>query len=146
MSAIFENVVDAFAPVAEDAGKTLAARVATGITVYGDRELLMQMLANLVENAIRHTPEGTRIEVSLTPSPDGIVGIVADNGPGVPQGEHERIFRRFYRPERSRTTPGSGLGLSLVAAIATLHDMHIEVQDNKPGLRVVLVCHTHARR
>lgn len=142
LSAIFETVIDAFGPAAEDAGKSVIARVEPGIGIRGDRELLTQMLANLVENAIRHTPSGTRIEVSLIPGQDGPVGIVADNGPGVPKEERERIFRRFYRLERSRTTPGSGLGLSLVAAIAALHEISIDLQDNKPGLRVQLTYRT----
>lgn len=138
LSSVFESVIDAFAPAVEDAGKSLDTRVAKNLTIRGDRELLTQMLVNLVENAIRHTPDGARIEVSLTATPDRAIGVVADNGPGVPEAERDRIFRRFYRLEHSRSTPGNGLGLSLVAAVATLHHIEIEVQDNKPGLRVVL--------
>lgn len=143
LSAIFETVIDAFAPAAEDAGKTFVAHVASGISVRGDRELLTQMLANLIDNAIRHTPDGAQIEVSLTRTQEGrATGMIADTGPGVPEEERERIFRRFYRLERSRSTTGSGLGLSLVAAVAALHEINIEVQDNRPGLRVVLTFQT----
>ena len=113
-------------------------QVEPGITVEGDRELLTQMLANLVENANRHTPEGTRIEISLGKTGMTVTGAVADNGTGVPDKERERIFRRFYRLDESRSTPGSGLGLSLVAAIADLHSIRVEVQDNRPGLRFTL--------
>lgn len=138
LSAVFETVVEAFAPSAEDAGKSLEARVAKHVFVRGDRELLSQLLVNLVENAIRHTPEAARIEVDLSVTEEHAVGIVFDNGPGVPERERERIFRRFYRLENSRSSPGSGLGLSLVAAVAALHNARIEVQDNRPGLRVTL--------
>lgn len=138
LSAVFTAVADAFSAVAEDSGRSLAVQVEPGITVDGDRELLTQMLANLVENAYRHTPEGTRMEISLGTMGMAVTGTVADNGPGVPDTERERIFRRFYRLDESRSTPGSGLGLSLVAAIADLHGIRIEVQDNRPGLRFIL--------
>lgn len=139
LSAVFETVIDAFAPAIEDAGKGFVTRVADGVMVRGDRELLTQMLVNLVENAIHHTPAGARIEVSLTMTLDGAVGVVADNGLGIPESEHDRIFRRFYRLEHSRSTPGNGLGLSLVAAVAALHHIEIELQNNNPGLRVILM-------
>lgn len=138
LSVVFETVIDAFAPAIEDAGKSLDTRVAKYVMIRGDRELLTQMLVNLVENAIRHTPDGARIDVSLTATLDGAVGVIADNGPGVPEAERDRIFQRFYRLEHSRSTPGNGLGLSLVAAVSTLHNIEIDLQDNKPGLRVVL--------
>jgi signal transduction histidine kinase len=138
LSALFANVVDAFAPVAEDAGKRLDAKIKPAIGFFGDRELLTQMLANLVENAIRHTPANTRIEVSLGSDHDHIVGIVSDNGPGAPAEERERIFQRFYRLECSRSTPGSGLGLSLVKAVADLHGIALDVRNAEPGLQIVM--------
>jgi signal transduction histidine kinase len=138
LSSIFTTAVEAFGPAAEDAGKTMCEQIAPNIRINGDRELLIQLLANLVENAIRHTPAGTRIEVSLGREGDRIVGFVADNGPGVPAGESERIFRRFYRLERSRSSTGSGLGLSMAAAISELHGIKLEVRDNGPGLRMML--------
>ena len=138
LSAVFVNVVDAFAPAAEDAGKRLDAKIKSAIHFLGDRELLTQMVANLVENAIRHTPAGTRIEVALGSDRECIVGTVTDNGPGVPAEERERIFQRFYRLELSRSTPGSGLGLSLVRAVADLHGIALEVRDAAPGLQIVL--------
>jgi signal transduction histidine kinase len=138
LSATFANVVDAFAPAAEDAGKRLDAKIKPAIRFLGDPELLTQMLANLVENAIRHTPAGTRIEVALGSDREHIVGTVTDNGPGAPAEERERIFQRFYRLEHSRSTPGSGLGLSVAMAVADLHGIAIEVRDAEPGLRIIM--------
>ena len=96
------------------------------------------MLASLLDNAIRHTPKGTRIEVSLREHGSKLVASVADSGPGIPAEERKNVFRRFYRLERSITTPGSGLGLSLVAAVAELHDIELRVEDNAPGLRMTI--------
>jgi signal transduction histidine kinase len=138
LSAVFANVADAFAPAAEDAGKRIDAKIKPAIRFSGDRELLTQMLANLVENAIRHTPAGTRIEVSLGSDRERIVGAVTDNGHGAPVEERERIFQRFYRLEHSRSTPGSGLGLSLVKAVADLHGIALDVRDAEPGLQIVM--------
>jgi signal transduction histidine kinase len=117
LSEVAISVVEAFAPSAEDEGRTLLASTAPA-KIHGDRELLTQMLANLVENGIRHTPPGTRIEVAVRPAPGAVSLVVADNGPGVPGEERERILRRFHRLERSLATEGSGLGLSLVAGHA----------------------------
>ena len=104
----------------------------------GDAELLTQLFANLAENAIRHCPRGTKIELSLKREPGGIVARVADTGPGIPSDERARVLERFHRLDKSRTTPGTGLGLSLVVAITELHGAHLELTDNDPGLRVSL--------
>ena len=138
LSAVFANVADAFAPAAEDAGKRIEAKIKPAIRFRGDRELLTQMIANLVENAIRHTPAGTCIEVSLGSDRERILGMVTDNGPGAPAEERGRIFQRFYRLEQSRSTPGSGLGLSLVKAVADLHDIALDIRDAEPGLQIVM--------
>ena len=91
-------------------------------TIRGDRALLIQLLSNLIENAILHTPRGTHITLSLAQNRRaGAVMTVSDDGPGVPRDEHAKLFQRLYRREASRTRPGYGLGLSLVAAIAELH-------------------------
>jgi signal transduction histidine kinase len=116
----------------------LTAAVTPGVGVRGDRELLMQMLANLVENAIRHTPEGARIGIGLERGADGPVGIVSDTGPGIPPEARDKVFQRFYRLDRSRSTAGNGLGLSLVAAVAETHGIAITLADNPPGLEVRL--------
>ena len=139
LSAVAENVFEAFAAVAEDEGKRLDARIESDISVNGDRELLTQMLANLTENALRHTPAGTVVEVRLERVNGSARLTVSDTVPGIPAEDREQVFRRFYRLDASRSTPGSGLGLSLVAAVAKLHDATISLEDNAPGVRVVVV-------
>ena len=94
------------------------------------------MIANLVENAINHCPDGTDITVSLRCQGGRAIVSVADSGPGIPAGERDKVFRRLYRLDKSRATPGSGLGLSLVKAIADLHSAKITMADNHPGLIV----------
>ena len=133
-SVLVADVAEAFGPSIQDDGKFLKTLVEEEVTLVGDRELLTQVLANLLENSIRHTGAGTAIEVKLVSTPDEVHLIVADNGPGVPAQLREKLFDRFYRPEASRTTPGSGLGLSLVKAIANLHNARISLRDNRPGL------------
>ena len=140
LSAVVEAVADAYRPDAEAAGHALNATVAPGVTVQGDQELLTQAVANLVENALRHTPAGTVIDVRLTDDPGtGVVLAVEDDGPGVGPEELPRLTDRFYRGEQSRTTPGNGLGLSLVEAVADLHRARLEIEALPPGLRVSLV-------
>ena len=138
LGAVLADIADIYEPVAEESGDRLVSTVAVAerAEVTGDRELLTQLFANLIENAIRHSPQGTRIEVGLTQRGEHHVAFVADNGPGIPTDERDNVFRRLYRLERERTTPGSGLGLSLVAAIAELHGAAVELDDNAPGLRV----------
>ena len=138
VSKLFETVAEAFSAVAEDEGKTLTATIAPSVKIWGDGDLLSEMLANLLDNAIRHTPQGSHIEVSLVNHGSQLVASVADDGPGVPPAERERIFRRFYRAEGSTSTAGTGLGLSLVAAVAELHGMKFSATDNMPGLRMTL--------
>jgi signal transduction histidine kinase len=138
LSDVARTVVEAYALPVEESGRILEAEVADGVQVNGDRGLLSQLFVNLVENALHHTPPGTTITLRLARESAGIVAEVADTGPGIPADERGKVFRRFYRLERSRTTPGSGLGLSTVAAIAELHHAAIELKDNTPGLRVVI--------
>jgi signal transduction histidine kinase len=136
LSALVESVVETYAPVAEDERKQIVARIAPGIRFRGDRDLLLQMVVNVVENAIRHAPPGTVVEIELAAGANGPVVVVADRGAGIPPAERDKVFRRFHRLEASRTTPGSGLGLALVAAVAELHHIRVELGDNAPGLRV----------
>lgn len=132
------SVFEAYELSAEETGHSVVSNIDSGVKLNGDRDLLVQMLANLVENALTHTPSGTKIQLGVQHSAAGIEVFAADNGPGVPNGEREKIFLRFYRAEASRTTPGTGLGLSLVAAIAKLHGGTITAADNEPGLRVAI--------
>jgi signal transduction histidine kinase len=138
LSELFRNLAETYAPVADDQGQRLVADVGAGIAVRGDRQLLVQMLANLVENALRHTPRGSTITLSLNDTPQGPRGTVADTGPGIPEEAREKVFRPFYRLEASRSTPGSGLGLAMVAAIAGMHGIEVALAGNEPGLRVTL--------
>ena len=138
LTGIFERVASAYRAVAEDQGKELITALEPDVNFHGDGELLLQMAANLAENAIRHTPSNTRILLTLENSPQGIAASVADSGPGIPAEQREKVFEHFYRLDTSRATAGNGLGLSLVSAVATLHGIHISLQDNKPGLKVLL--------
>ncbi len=137
MVALVSNVHEAFEPSAEEGGQTLVFQVSQGAArVFGDPDLLMQLVSNLVENALRHTPVGTEITVDVTAKPSGIVLSVSDTGPGIDPQDRGKVLRRFYRGEKSRTTEGNGLGLSLCAAIAELHDAKMQLKANNPGLCV----------
>jgi signal transduction histidine kinase len=138
LSEIFETLEETYAPIAEERQQKFFSTIEPNLKFHGDRRLITQMLVNLVENAIRHSPPGARISLILTHRTSGATAVITDTGPGVPEAEREKIFQRFYRLETSRTTSGSGLGLSLVSAIADLHGIRINLADNHPGLRVTL--------
>jgi signal transduction histidine kinase len=138
LAEIARDVVEAFQPAADEGARTLAARLDTPMPMLGDKELLTQMIANLLDNALRHTPQGVRIIVAGDHSPRGLRLTVEDNGPRVDSRDLPMIFQRFYRAEAARSSPGSGLGLSLVAAIAELHGLDCLASDSHPGLRVTL--------
>ena len=139
LSALARSVGEAYQPAAEDSGHALDIRIEDGVRFTGDRQLLAQMISNLVENALRHTPAGSTVSLALRRDGDRASTIeVADNGPGIPEAERGKVFDRFYRLDRSRSTAGSGLGLALVKAIAGLHGLSIELTDRKPGLGVVV--------
>lgn len=135
---LLADVHDVYDIVAEDAGDKFSYKsdVESPASIRGDPELLVQLFANLVENAIRHCPSGTQIGLRLLESAGAYNVHVSDSGPGIPSAERENVFRRLYRLERARSTDGSGLGLSLVAAIAELHGAKVSLADNTPGLRV----------
>jgi signal transduction histidine kinase len=136
LAEVAREVVETYQPVAEDAGLRLdLGRGGAPAQVPGDRELLVQALVNLVENAIRHCPAGTRVSVSLLPGP---ALVVRDDGPGLPEAERAKATRRLYRGDKSRGTPGSGLGLALVKAVADLHGATLALEDAGPGLAVRL--------
>jgi len=142
LSELLRTVVEVYQPMAEGKEQRFTADVASELRVWGDRELLTQMIANIIENAMKHSPMGESIGLVATGLPGAMVVVVSDSGPGIPAEERGRVFRRFYRLERSRSTPGSGLGLSLVEAIAALHQVGIQLTDNRPGLRVTLRFHS----
>jgi signal transduction histidine kinase len=138
LSDLFTSMAEVYGPVAEDSGHSVSASVTPGVAFRGDRALLTQLLSNLIENAIHHTPAGTSIVLSLNRSGDGVIGCVEDDGPGIPVHERKRVFDRFVRLDSSRTSPGSGLGLALVAAIADLHRVPLRLLDRRPGLAVTM--------
>jgi signal transduction histidine kinase len=139
LTGILTRVTDAYEYGAEDAQHHIVPDLPLKQTlIKGDPELLVQLFANLLDNAIQHSPPGSRIMIGLTKTGGNAVAFVSDNGPGIPVAERTNVFRRLYRLEKSRTTPGNGLGLSLVAAIAALHDAKVELSDNAPGLRATL--------
>ena len=140
---IVQDVADLYEPVAEESGVELTVETPESVTFKGSRELLGQALANLIDNAIKYGEEctaegGARITVSTARDGDMVVFTVADNGPGIPEEDRERVLQRFVRLEKSRSQPGSGLGLSLVAAVARLHHGTLELGDGKPGLVVTI--------
>lgn len=138
LSALAEDVAELYDPLAEEKGLTMTLRLEPDVTVPGNRHLLSQALANLLDNAVKYTPPGGGITVALRRTPSGPELSVADTGPGVPPEHRQKVLERFARLESSRNTPGSGLGLSLVAAVAGLHQAELRLEDNAPGLRVVL--------
>ena len=139
LSELVTDVCETYAPSMEDAEKTLRTEIQPDLWIHGDRELLVQSLANLLENAIAHTPAGAVVTVSLNHPSEGIELNVADNGFGVSEAERKQIFKRFYRVERSRSAAGNGLGLSIVAAVAELHAAKLSADDNHPGLKIGVV-------
>ncbi|MTW19762.1 sensor histidine kinase [Allochromatium palmeri] len=136
---LIEDLAELYEPLAAEREQQLDwMTTAPAVIVEGDRDLLFQVMANLVDNAIKYTQPGGCIQLAVEVT-DGLARVrVADNGPGIPPEFHERVFRRFFRVDDSRATPGSGLGLSLVQAVVALHRAHIELSDNQPGLRVTL--------
>ena len=134
LSEIVDRVFHAYLPVAEDVHHILSADIEPAVKVRGDAELLTQAVTNLIENALVHTPTGSQIGLSVGRTSGGIAMTVADDGPGIPAEERAKVLRRFYRLDASRHSPGAGLGLALVSAIATLHEAQLTLTDNCPGL------------
>ena len=135
---LLNALVEAYQPVTEEKGQTLTSQIERDLCLQGDHELLTLLFANLVENAIGHSPAGVQIAVNAKRVADGIEAIVADTGQGIPAAFRTKVLQRFYRLEGSRTTLGSGLGLSLVNAVAVLHGASLDLRDNEPGLRCAL--------
>ena len=141
LSEIIHDVADLYEPAAEDRGISLKFVAPAKVMVRGNRSLLARAAANLVENALKYSPKGGAVTVSASVDARGHrpTFSVRDTGPGIPEGDRERVLDRFVRLERSRNTPGSGLGLSLVAAVARMHDATIKLEDAKPGLLATLL-------
>jgi signal transduction histidine kinase len=140
LAGLLADVVELYAPLAEDRGQVLELKAARTDPIQADRELLFEALSNLLANAIKFTPENGRIRIALAACADGPRIEIADSGPGVASEERDSVLQRFYRSRRDQATPGSGLGLSIVAAVFRLHDFRLALADAEPGLRVVIDC------
>ena len=138
LTEVAKRVTDAFRPDIEENGRKLIVRLDHDLHILGERHLLSQLLVNLIENAMRHTPVGTTISVILSRTADHTILTVEDDGPGIPVADRARVIERFVRLEASRSTKGHGLGLSLVKAIATAHEAELIMEDNAPGLCIRL--------
>ncbi len=136
---VVEGVAELYAPVAEEKGIALEVAASAVVQIEANRTLVSQALANLVDNAIKYTPPGGHIRVVLSEHPRGVMLAVEDSGPGIADADREHVLERFVRLESSRNSPGTGLGLSLVAAVARLHEATLELADNAPGLRATLI-------
>jgi signal transduction histidine kinase len=147
--ALVRDVADLYEPAAEEHRLCLRLSCAGDIMIAGEKHLLGQAVANLLDNAIKYASpnsaeganggaEATMVDIALEDKGDAVDIIVADHGPGIPARDRERVLQRFVRLQPSRSIPGSGLGLSLVAAVARLHGGSVSLEDNKPGLRVRL--------
>jgi signal transduction histidine kinase len=139
LAPLIREVGDLYDPVAEDKGVTLRVETPAGATVHGDRDLLFEAVTNLVDNAVKFTPEGGRVQLALLHQEGETVIRVSDTGPGIPEAEREAVTQRFYRSDNSRNIKGLGLGLSMVAAIIKLHSFRLSISAG-PGCTTEIVC------
>jgi signal transduction histidine kinase len=136
---LLREVCDIYEPIAEDKQIGLSVAIGTRLDVRGDRDLLFEAIVNLVDNAVKFTPEGGKVNIELARGDNAAVVRVTDTGPGISQQETEAVLRRFYRSDKMRNTPGVGLGLNLVAAIVKLHGFQLVIHPG-PGGQVEIVC------
>lgn len=144
LSELVQDAAELYEALAEDKHQTLKMNIESELTLVGDRDLIFQTLCNLIDNAIKYTPEGGSIDVKLSADKHHVLLSVADSGIGIPEEERDKVFQRFYRVAKSRSLAGNGLGLSLVQAVLELHQGTITLRDNHPGLRVELALPRHA--
>jgi signal transduction histidine kinase len=137
------DVAELYEAIAEERGVTLALRLTGPLPLFGDRALVQQAVANLVDNALKFAPAGSTVTLDGAREGDGVRICVVDQGPGIPAEERGRAVERFYRGEAARSTPGSGLGLALVSAVAQLHGGLLRLEDAAPGLRATLTFPPH---
>jgi signal transduction histidine kinase len=138
LASLATDAVELYQPLAEEKGQRVSLEIEAGLVTLGNHSLLSQAVANLLDNAVKYTPAGGTVSIIVQPGIAGPEIAVADDGPGIPSDFRQKALRRFTRLEASRQAPGSGLGLSLVAAVAELHDATLHLEDNGPGLRAVL--------
>jgi signal transduction histidine kinase len=138
LSALALELGGLYGDLAEEQGRSLELAIAPGLAVTGNRHLLAQAIGNLLDNALKFSPPGTPVRLALAAMDGGVRLQVQDRGPGIPAAERDRVLRRFVRLDTARSTPGSGLGLSLVAAVARLHGGTLALGEAGPGLLVTL--------
>jgi signal transduction histidine kinase len=140
LARIVRDVAELYGPIAEDADIELAVTAAEPRPVRGDRDLLVEAVANVLDNAIKFAPAGSRIDLAVIDGTDGPIVRVRDRGPGIPPEERQQVLKRFYRADKSRHLPGSGLGLGVVSAVMALHRFSIAIGDAEPGCVFDLIC------
>src|SRR5579863_8746644 len=138
LGSVAADVAELYEPLADEKKVSLMLMPGAAVAIEGNRSLIAQALANLVDNAIKYTPAGGKVHIRTAVTPDGVELSVADSGPGIPATDRPRVTERFVRLEASRNSPGTGLGLSLVAAVAHFHNAELLLEDNEPGLRAIL--------
>lgn len=138
LNSILYDLLELYEPWVEEKGQQLSVQISDTVEISADRDMLFQAFANLLDNAIKYTPENGVITIRTYKNGQKWFVDIADNGPGIPDEEHEKVVQRFYRLEKSRTTPGNGLGLALVFAVLKLHKLNLDFADNKPGLKVTV--------
>ncbi|HEY7577694.1 MAG TPA: HAMP domain-containing sensor histidine kinase [Acetobacteraceae bacterium] len=135
---LLADVAELYGAVAEEKGITISVHAPDRLPTHGDRELIQQAVANLLDNAVKFSTSGASVRLSAEATPAGVEIVVADQGPGIPEAERQRAGERFFRGERARNTPGSGLGLALVQAVAQLHGGSLRLVDAAPGVVAIL--------
>jgi hypothetical protein len=143
LAPLLANVAELYGAVAEENGIALSVAVPERLPAYGDRELIQQAVANLVDNAVKFSHAGDAVRIAGSAMPAAVEIAVADQGPGIPEADRIRATERFFRGEAARNTPGSGLGLALVQAVAQLHGGGLRLADAAPGLVAVITLPAH---
>ena len=143
LAPLLGSVAELYGAVAEENGIAVAVEVPARLPTYGDRELIQQAVANLVDNAVKFSRPGEAVRIAGSVTPVAVEITVADQGPGIPEADRVHATERFFRGEAARSTPGSGLGLALVQAVAQLHAGSLRLVDAVPGLRAVITIPTH---
>ena len=136
LSAICDDLAELYDVMTEEGEHSFAAHIERGLDIMGNRQLIAQAITNLLDNAVKYTPSGGHITLSAEQRGENIHVSVGDNGHGIPPDKRDDVLKRFVRLDRARSTPGNGLGLSLVSAIVALHNGSLQLHDNKPGLRI----------
>ena len=139
LSNLVDDLGDLYSAVAEEKQQSFDFHTEPNLVTFGNRQLIAQALTNLLDNAMKYTPAGGQIALSASRQADKIQIMVSDSGPGIPADAYAQVFKRFTRLDNARSSPGNGLGLSLVKAILDLHETKIELSDNQPGLKITLL-------